>query len=154
MLRSSSSTKENSRAPYKVPSNRKRRMEQHLSSLSNTQTLFTPCQVSEISTPNVTRNQFYKTFGSNNFVEWKRPESKQAYRKFFSRPETSKGIRTNDKQSRKWPNDIKGGQYHSQYVPERDVDDYRAEEPSTIEIIVTSTRKATNNITRCEKSKF
>jgi len=60
-------------------------------------------------------DQFYSTFGCNNFIEKSRPESKQAFRKYMGRPETSKGGRTYDRLSRKWRNDSKDG-FHSQYT--------------------------------------
>jgi hypothetical protein len=83
-------------------------------------------------TPNPYLEQFYKTFGSNNYVEWSRPESKQACRKFCGRPETSKGIRPLEKMSKKWLRETKEGNYHSQYIPEKMAEEAREENNSHI----------------------
>lgn len=85
--------------------------------------------------------QFYRTFGSHNFGEWSRPESKHAYRKLCGRPETSKGIRPMEKLPKRWTRDSKDIAFHSQYLPEKPNDDAREEIVPLIEIIVTKSQK-------------
>ncbi len=103
MKRDSSSTKENlAKTGFNKLSTRKRPLEHQLSSLSSTQAFFNLNNPPPIITSNTNTHPFYKTLGSNNFIEWSRPESKQAFRKFVGRPETSKGVRPMEKISRKW----------------------------------------------------
>lgn len=87
-------------------------------------------------------------------MSWNRPESKQAYRKYFCRPETSKGVRTIEKTSQKWLKEAKTAPYHSQYVPDKVNDDHREEPNSQIEIIVTKSRKTIDSFSKAGKSKF
>lgn len=152
MKRASSSTKENAtRNTITKLSSKKRPLEHHQSALSSTQTFFPTTPASfHPSTP--TNHPFYKTLSTNHFLDWHRPESKQAYRRFGGRPETSKGVRPMEKVPRK-QYDIKGGVFHSQYMADRNEDYYREEPSSHIEIIVTNSKKRGEN-PRGNKSKF
>lgn len=155
MKRSSSSTKENGlKNTHKKSATRKWYLDNNLTSLASTQTFFPSRQQSSMNSPQVATSPFYNTLGPNNFPEWGRPESKQAYRKYYCRPETSKGVRTAEKPSNKWTQQTKTGAYRSQYIPERTGEESREEWGSNIEIIVTKSRKKENNIGKEEKSKF
>lgn len=84
---SSSSAKENIlRNCISKSSIRKPFPNHHHSTVLNPQTRIPAPIDSPHQTPNTCLDQFYKTFGSNNYLEWTRPESKQACRKLIGRP--------------------------------------------------------------------
>jgi len=123
MKRSSSSTaKENAlrHAVSKLSINKQPKNPQ-LNSFNSNHSLLNQhsAQHTSTETPNPYFEQFYTTFGSNNFAEWSRPTSKQAYRKLGGRPETSKGVRPIEKVAKRWRAGSKDIAFQSQYTPEK-----------------------------------
>ena len=131
MKRFSSSTKENPNhyGLAKLQA-RKKPLGHHPHTLTHNHSFF-PVTHSEVNTP----SPFYQTLNSNNFITPAsiRPESKQSYRKQFSRPETSKG-------SREYLNKKGDLNQRSQHLPETHINYDKDEEESNIEIIVTRSR--------------
>lgn len=147
MKRVSSSTKENGvRTSLSKLSTRKRPLEHHICAFTHTQAFFPQSNSPSMGPQN---HPFYQTQGSSNLPSWTRPESKQAYRKLPSRPETSKGVRPMERISRNWQNETI---CHSQYLPEREMEESKEEDSSQIEIIVS--RGGKKGEKRKGKSKF
>lgn len=120
MKRSSSTSKENAlRNGVGKSSTRGQKRLDDFSKMSCTQSLAPETTYPNSTLTKVSSKDFYKTFGCNNFFESSRPESKQASRKFLERPETSKGIRTLERFSRKWRPDTKETGFHSHYVGDK-----------------------------------